>query len=149
MGVGPDEEVAARGPRGDLTEIHHNDPTARVSRDPEAASADVARFRPGHREREANRDGGVGGIAPLLQDLDPDSRSRRFGRRDRPSPPGLDLALRGRRVPREEKQGSEPREDPSHWTNSMFRQREQLASSFAEASEDRSLGMTGLARGLE
>ena len=36
-----------------------------------------------------DRDGRVGGVAPLLQDLDPDSRGCRFGRRDRPSPPGL------------------------------------------------------------
>ncbi len=43
-----------------------------------AAAADIARARIGHGQRKAGRDGGIHGIAPLLEDRCPDAGGARF-----------------------------------------------------------------------
>ena len=113
-------EVPARPARRDLTEVHDQRAPARVPRDPEASSADVAGFGPGHGEREGHGDGRIGGVAPLLQDVDPDAGRCLLGRRHRAAASARDLVL-GREGPaRDEQEGAEKtRREALHPADSM------------------------------
>ncbi len=106
-----EEEIAPCGPGSDLPKVDGENRSLRVARDPEPSAADVSGLGPRHGQGEGHGNGGVGGVAPLAEDVDAHLRRHALlGGHGTAGPERYLGELRGRR--RGRRQGEEGRSQP-------------------------------------